>query len=506
MKKIIICIFVGLVIIIGIVLVKNQYNHKYDYKIEEISDFKYYIYKDNNQYGVIDSTGKTVIEANYNNVIIPNPSRSVFVCYLNEKAEILNEKKEKLFNQYEDIEPIKLKNVASTLAYEKSVLKYKKDNKYGLIDFDGNVITNNIYDSIENLQPTEGKFLVKKNNKAGVIDLKGNRLVDTEYDQCESDEFYSDESGYNKSGFIILNKMDDGYKYGYISYNGKKILNVKYNDIERVLLKNEKDLYLIVSENGKYGLYKNTKKLIENDYQEIVYDENVNLLMLQKNKKYGVATLEGNIIIDVNCEQIDSRGNYLYVTESGNNKVYDTKANIVNINFNASIYNTKNEDYKISTILNNNITYYGIIDKNDNKLVEEKYRYLEYLYKNYFIAINEQGNIGVINSNGKEVLEMKYIAVQKLQEKNIVQAMNNNGISEFYSYDMNEVLKMENPVISIQNDYVIISNSENKKYLDNNGVIIKDISSLAKENYPDQIGEYRKEKSSIEHIYYVSNK
>ena len=71
---------------------------------------------------------------------------------------------------------------------------------------------------------------------------------------------------------------------------------------------------------------------------------------------------------------------------------------------------------------------------------------------------------------------------------------------------MNEVLKMENPVISIQNDYVIISNSENKKYLDDNGVIIKDISSLAKENYPDQIGEYRKEKSSIEHIYYVSNK
>ena len=115
MKKIIICIFVGLVIIIGIVLVKNQYNHKYDYKIEEISDFKYYIYKDNNQYGVIDSTGKTVIEANYNNVIIPNPSRSVFVCYLNEKAEILNEKKEKLFNQYEDIEPIKLKDRKSVV-------------------------------------------------------------------------------------------------------------------------------------------------------------------------------------------------------------------------------------------------------------------------------------------------------------------------------------------------------------------------------------------------------
>ena len=91
MKKIIICIFVGLVIIIGIVLVKNQYNHKYDYTIEEISDFKYYIYKDNNQYGVIDSTGKTVIEANYNNVIIPNLKKKINYNDAKENNSILND-------------------------------------------------------------------------------------------------------------------------------------------------------------------------------------------------------------------------------------------------------------------------------------------------------------------------------------------------------------------------------------------------------------------------------
>jgi len=41
--------------------------------------------------------------------------------------------KEKLFSKYEMVEPIKLKNVAGTLNYEKSVLKYKQDDKYGLI-------------------------------------------------------------------------------------------------------------------------------------------------------------------------------------------------------------------------------------------------------------------------------------------------------------------------------------------------------------------------------------
>ena len=300
-----------------------------------------------------------------------------------------------------------------------------------------------------------------------------------------------------------MNKKEDGYKYGYISYTGKKILDVKYNDIERIQLKDENSIYLIVSENGKYGLFNKSKKVLENNYQKIIYDDNVNLLFLQKNKKYGVASLNGKIIIDVNCDEVFSRGIYLYVSNSGNNKVYDSNANIIDINFNASIYNTQNDDYKISTLLNNNITYYGIMDKNGNKLVEDKYRYLEYLYKNYFSAIDDQGNIGIINSNGKTIIDMKYISIQKMKEKNIVQAIDSNGVSEFYSETMEKVLEIQRPNISIQDDYIIISNEENKIYLDNNGNIITDISNLKKENYPIQIGEYKKEQINIEDVFYV---
>ena len=493
MKKISVFFIAIIILIVGIFVIKNNLEKKYNIKIEEISNINYYIFKANNLYGVIDENGTVIIDANYDKIIIPNPSIDLFACYKGEKSNILNSKNERILDKFDSVEPIKLKNVENTLSYEKSVLKYKKDEKYGLISFNGKTITKNVYDSLENLQPTEGKFLVSQNSKYGVIDLNGNKLVDTKYDQCNSDEFYSKDNGYIKSGFIVINKTDDGYKYGYISYNGKKILDVKYNDIERIQLTDDNKIYLIASINGKYGLFNKSKKILDNDYQEIIYDDNVNLLMLQKNKKYGVASLDGKILIDVNCDEISSRGIYFYTTSSGTNKVYDSNANIIDINFNSSVYNTQSDDYKISTILNNNITYYGILDKNGNKLVEDKYRYLEYLYKNYFTAIDDEGNIGIINSNGKTILDMKYSSIQKIKEKNIVQTIDSNGISEFYSETMEKVLEIEKPNVSIQDDYVIISNETNKTYLDNQGNIINDISNLKKENYPDQINDFKKE-------------
>ena len=504
MKKAIIFIITIIVIIAGVIFVKKILNKKYDYKIEEISEFNYYIYKDNDKYGVIDPTGKIVIEANYEKVIIPNPSKGLFICYAENRSEVLNQNKEKLFEKYESVEPIKLKNVSGTLNYEKSVLKYEEDGLYGLIDFNGKEITNNIYKKIENLAPTEGKFLVFKDEKYGVIDLKGNKLVDVKYDTCNSDQYYNEEDGYTKSGFIVLNKADDGYKYGYISYTGKKILDTKFNNIERALVKDDKKIYLIVSKNGKYGLYNQSKKIIENDYQEIKYDENFNLLNLQKNKKFGIASLDGKILIDVTCDEIDSKGIYLYVSKAGSNKIYDSNVNVVDMNYNACIYKTENEDYRISTLLNNNITYYGIVDKNGNKLVDEKYRYMEYLYKNYFIATDDNGNFGVINNNGKIIVEMKYGSLQKIKGKNIIQAIASNGTSEFFSGKMEKVLSIEKPNISIQNDYVVILDGENKTYLDNDGNIIKDTSNLKKESYPDQIGSLKKEQTTIEDVYYIN--
>ncbi len=503
MKKIIIPIIPIIIILISAIAFTNLNQNKYNYEIEKVNEYNYYISKQDDKYGVIEKDGKTLIGIKYENIIIPNPEKDIFICYTNQKPEVLNSKSEKLFTEYEEISPIKLKDEASTLTYEKSVLTYKKDGLYGLIDFTGKEITKNIYESIENLQPTEGKFLVTKNNKYGVIDLKGNILVNTEYDKITSDEYYTKKDEYKKSGFIVSNKTDDGFKNGYISFNGKKVLDTKYNKIERISKEDEKNIYLITSENGKVGLYKNSKNIITNEYQDITYCD-TDVLILQKNKKYGVASIEGKTLIDTQYDEITSKGIYLYAQKETENKVYDSKGNVVDINYNKTIYETENPEYRISTILNNNITYYGIINKNGEKLVDENYRYIEYLYKNYFIATNENGKLGVINSNGKNVLDMKYSSCQKIKGKNIIQVSEENSeISEFYSSDMREIIKITKPTVKIEDDYIEISNDEEKIYLDNDGNKIQDTSSLKKQNYPEEIGEYKKEQITIENVYYI---
>ena len=391
------------------------------------------------------------------------------------------------------------------LSYEKSVLIYKKDGLYGLINFEGKEITKNLYNSIENLQPTEGKFLVSKDEKYGTIDLKGNILIKTEYDEIESDGYYTEETGYIESGFIVANKTDDGYKYGYINNKGKVILEPNYNQISRIL-KEDKNLSLIVSENGQYGIYKNNKKILENEYQEISYDDELDVLIIQKNKKYGVANLEGKFVIDISKDEITSKGIYLYTKEGTNQKVYDESGKVIDINFNRNIYKTENDNYRISVILNNNITYYGVVDKEGNQLINEDYRYIEYLFDDYFIATNENGNMGIINKNGREILSMKYSSLQKLKGKNIIQAVNSEtNETEFYSGKIKKVLNVFSPSISIQDEYIIVSNDDQKNYLDKDGNVISDISPYEKTVFPEEIGEYKKVQITIEKIYYTKN-
>ena len=505
MKKVLLVVIIIIaILILGGFLIYNRLEARFNYNIEDINKFQYYVYKENEKFGVIDKNAQVIVEANYSNVIIPNPENDIFVCYNEENSEILNGKAEKIFTEYEQVNEIKLKNVASTLTYEKNVLTYKKDGLYGLIDCNGKVITKNEYDSIENLKPTEGKFLVSKNGKYGVIDANGNELVNVEYDNITSDEYFTEEDGYKKSGFIVSNKTEDGYQYGYISYKGKMILENKYNEINRVPNKENDDIYLITAENGKYGVFNSKKNTIENEFQSIIYDENVNLLIIRKNKKYGMETIDGKTVVEVKYDEISSNGMYIYAKSGNDQKVYDTNGNEVDLNYNRTIYLTENENYRISTLENNNVTYYGIINSQGQQLVPENYRYIEYLFKDYFIATDENGNLGVINSNGKIILDMKYSFMQKLKDKNIIQAGEaESDITEFYSENMEKVLSVSKANVEIEENFVIISNEEQKQYLDNSGNILNDTSKIQEIDLPETIGDYKRVQVTVENVYYT---
>ncbi len=471
-RNIVICIiFVIIISVIAHYFIKES-GRKYE--IAKVEQYNYFILKQNDLSGVIDRRGNLVIETKYDDIKIPNPEKSVFICYQDDEIKVLNEKKEEIFNEYEKIEPIRLKNIASNLMYEKSVLMYYEKGKYGLINFEGKKITKPIYDEIDGLPYKEGELLVKQNDKYGVINIKGNKLINIEYDQINVDGYYTTENGYQYAGYIVSNKTQDGYRYGYISNKGKTILKTEYNQLSRITeIHDNENAYLIGAKNGQFGMTKNEKEIIKNEYQSIVYDEANQLLVIEKSKKYGVASLEGNVIVPTQYNQIDITGIYVYAKNEQGTTVYNSNGTEANININTAILNTTNEKYRIR-INNENGTKYGIIGKDGKQIIEEKYNYIEYLYENYFIVSSEGSKLGVIDDDDKIKIGIENDSLQRLQDTNIIQAVTgNNNMTKLYAKDMTEICEMINATVEVKNDYIIIYNDTEKKYFDKEGKELK---------------------------------
>lgn len=472
-QKNIIIITILLIIIIAIAgyfVAQRIQEENRKYEIETISEYKYFVVKENDKYGVIDSKGNKIIEAKYENVKTPNPQKNVFICYENDETKVINEKSKEIYTEYKNIEPLRLKNVFSDLMYEKSTLKYSKDDKYGIIDINGKKLTNAIYDEIDTLQTKEGELLVKKDGKYGVINIKGATLVKPQYDKIEADKFYEEESGYRKAGYIVSKTTEEGYRYGYVNIQGKEIIEVKYNDLYRVAEVNSDDIYIICAENGKYGLLKNDKKIIDNEYQSLVYNESNDTITALKGKKYGVISTNGKVIVPIEYKQIDITGDYIYAkTNDENVKIFDATGKETNMSENTAIINVENTDYKIYIDTKDGKTTYNIY-KNNEKITKNEYTYIQYLYDNYFIVCNTNGKLGVIDSEEKTKIEFDYNSIQKIENTKMLQAISNDTkITEIYSEKMEKLSELKDATIENNKEYLKIYNEEETKYISNEG-------------------------------------
>ena len=468
-KKNVLIISIILIIVVlaisGYLVIKNKEKNR-EYEVEKISEYKYFVVKENGKYGVIDTKGNKIIEPKYEDVKIPNPEKAVFICYENDNTKVLNGNNEEIFKEYENIEPLKLKNISGDLIYEKSVLSYSKDNKYGIIDFNGKRITKAIYEEIDTLQYKEGELLVKKEGKYGVINIKGATLVKTKYDTIEADKFYEKDNGYKKAGYIVSRKTEEGYRYGYVNLKGKEIIKTKYNDLYRILDIDSDDIYIICAENGKYGLIKNKDLIIENLYQSLVYSESSNTIVAYKGTKRGVISITGENIVPCEYKQIDIIGENIYATSQDENvQVFNSKGEKTQLAQNEAIINVKDTDYKIYINTTNEKTNYGIY-KNDKKINKQEYTYIQYLFNNYFIACNSDRKIGIIDDNEKIIIPFNYTSIQKIENTNMIQAINEEtNITEIYSKDMNKIIAMKNATIEAKSKYIKVYNNEEIKYI-----------------------------------------
>ena len=474
-KKYIVMIVIVLLIIIAIAgwfIYRQIEKNGRKYEIEKISveNYEYFILRQDGKYGVINKNGDIVINPEYINIIIPNPQKAVFVCY-DEKndTKVLNQNNEQIFSEYAQIEPIRLKNIASDLMYEKNLLTYKRDEKLGLIE--GKVIADPIYETIEGLPYKEGELLVQLEGKYGVINNKGNDLVEPKYDQITVDNYTTTEDGYKRAGYIVSNTTENGYRYGYVDVDGNVLLEPEYTEVSRIINVEDNDnIYLIVAQNGQYGMVKNQEQIIGNEYQSISYNSESNTLTLEKTKRYGVATLDGKVVIPVEFSQIDSTGKYIYATDvDGNVEVYQEDGNPAEVESNIYILETGNENYQIK-IDNTQGSAYSILNKDGEQITTQNYSYINYLYDNYFIVSVTGGKVGVINDKEEPIIEIQYDSIEKVEGTDyIITRLSENNSTQLYDKNFKQLCEMTNAIIRSQENYVKMYNDTETRYFDLEG-------------------------------------
>ena len=473
-KKRIIIIGILILIVIAIALSLIIYfsnRAKYVFDVEYVSNIEYNTVEVDNKYGVIDRKGNIVIEPTYNVIQIPNPSKPVFVCMSNYNTEtkeyetkVLNDRKEQIITGYSNIQAIPTNSTADGVPFENTVLRYKKDGKYGLITLEGKEITDAIYDEISSVTYKEGMLLVKQDGKYGVININGKVVIKPEYDNITVDNYYDVNTGYQRTGFIVCTIKAEGYRYGYVDYRGKKILDTIYTEIERVTdLEDEKDVYIVAYKDGQAGLLKNKKLILDYEYEDIIYYAYNDVFIVQRNGKQGITDRKGNIKIDTKYTNISFGGIYVNaVDENNETKILDLNGNEVSDGYIAKMPTKDGQHY----IVYDEDGIYKIIDNNGNVVIDNKYTNIEEIADNYYIVANNRNN-GIIDLTGKSLVDLKYNSIVELDNTELLQAnISATSTVSLINKNMQVVVTMDNANIDVEDGYIRLYSETEDKYFD----------------------------------------
>lgn len=479
MKKKSIFIVLIFIILIGIAIagVSIYFNNKakYDFEITKVVQINYHVINENNKYGVIDRDGNVVVEAKYDVVQIPNPSKDIFICLYDYNSEekdyssdVFNSKGEKLYQEYENVQAIPTETTYDGIPFEKTVLKFKKDGKYGLINLDGKQVLKPEYESITAIPYKEGMLIVKQNEKCGVVNVNGKTLIPAEYESITADNYYSDQTMYKTTGFIVSKKSDEGYRYGYIDYKGKTIAKTEYTQIDRVTdVEDDKNVYLVAYKNGQAGLLKNKKVILNYEYEDISYNAYNDVFVIKRNSKEGIADKQGKIKVPTEYTNISFGGIYVNADKDGQFVLLDLNGNVIENQDIVTKLPTKDGKHYIVADKNE---MYDITDLNGESMIENSYSYMEEIEQNYFVVGNNKKN-GIIDLSGKALVDLKYNSIFHIDGTDLLQAniSDKNTISLIDKKTMKILATMDNANVEIDENYIRLYSDKESKYFSDTG-------------------------------------
>lgn len=345
------------------------------------------------KWGAINQDGNEVIAVNYEEmVIVPDNTKDIFIITTDVNYEAgtyktiaQNSKGEKLFTSYETVEAIDNFDDNGNVWYEEC-LKVKKDGKYGLINFKGELILDCKYDNIESIKGITNSLIIEKNGKVGIASNVGSVIAEAKYAKAMPlTSKYSD-------GFIVT--TEEG-KSGIVGNNKKIILEAVYDEIKQV---SSDELYVVVQDGTLKVVDKEENVVIDGGYDEFAQIYGDTIIVAKKGDKYGAINKNGEEKIPFEYQELK------YVL----NKYYIAK-----------------KDDK-----------YGVLDTENNQMLPFEYTYIQNRTDTDFLEVEkDQVQTEVYNN------EMKLVLSGILSEVNTEKGyiiLRKDGDWKFYNFKFEE--------------------------------------------------------------------
>lgn len=304
-----------------------------------------------------------------------------FTCYIFDGKEL-----KQIYDLNEELEPLIFNENNKTY-----LIGFKKHNEkllyYPVTSTEGIELT----DIDDIIAVNKDYYLIKNNNKYGIMDTEGNIIIKPIYNNIEIA---------NNNIFIVQNNKK---LYGIIDNNEKIIITFKYNYITK-----KDKYYLIVNSSNKLALMDESLNTII-DYQmnynqlpnslDLYENDNKLFIINNKNEKnknikyqyHNMYVIENKKIKEtIDEEQVFGSNNYLYYIKNNNLLSYDNVANLKINNASEPIINAK----KINDNLIEITTYDGTNEK--HKYFDKQFK--EIIINNKDIIYNDE-NILIFSEN-----------------------------------------------------------------------------------------------------------
>lgn len=395
-----------------------------DYTLEDIigrrNSYNVRIKKDG-KWGLIHySKDSVIIQPKYDNLILPwiddlissqiDDKRSLIIAQLNGKFGIIDKKSMVRV-------PFKYDSIQFT---NKNHYIVKFQNKKGFIDSTGRVLIEPIYDEIKYFDRLEGVYLMLTKNKKTAIWLNGKFITDAIFDSVTpsySEQFSIGFNAGNGAEFVVSqnkkydvinvkSKLVPQFKYDkilnlfnvvyqvkigksmgiYHTKNNTILIPVEYDTIRILVPQIEKskysynqkpNMYYEALKGGLLHLYNHEGKLLlPTKYQSIIPVQQGGFLV-KSNNKFGVVTATNQVVVPIKYDEVFNDlylGHYFYREGKlwGLNRIEKTSAvNLIKPQFDEV------SGFKSGYAIVSRGEYKGVIDTNGTEVIPIKYDYVE---------------------------------------------------------------------------------------------------------------------------------